>query len=304
MLFSVDVEDRQQLLERRVGRNHWNRPTHAFQRQMSALLDTLDTLECRATHFMLGVTVSHYPEIMQRIVSRGDEIGCHGFAHRRVHRQSRRDFELDLRRAIETVESLTGMRPVGYRAPRFSVNRDCLWMFESLAAHGFHYDASLNNTPRVPKRILGIPRAPVHLKLPSGRAIITVPAMCWHGLHRIAVPAGGGGYWRALPTSFVVRGIRASMSSQGVSAVYVHPYEFDPVPLASIRPEGGGIYPGPWLKSAFDNLWRHRVRQTTERLIREHHCMSYQSGLERYCMQTRLPVLSFTAQGRLRPSES
>ena len=75
----------------------------------------------RATFFVLGMAARAYPELLERIVVAGHEIGCHGDAHVPVHTQTPQEFAADLHAAKSTIEQLTGRTPVGYRAPAFSI---------------------------------------------------------------------------------------------------------------------------------------------------------------------------------------
>ena len=60
---------------------------------------------------------------LRALAAAGHEIACHGDAHRLVSSQSPREFAEDLRSARVIIERLTGRRPIGYRAPAFSITR-------------------------------------------------------------------------------------------------------------------------------------------------------------------------------------
>ncbi len=123
LLLSVDFEDWHQLVRRRVGAANWQEPGPALARQTDAMLALFDELNARATFFVLGMAARAHPELLQRIVAAGHEIGCHGDAHLPVHAQSPQEFAADLRAARATIEQLTGRTPVGYRAPAFSITQ-------------------------------------------------------------------------------------------------------------------------------------------------------------------------------------
>jgi polysaccharide deacetylase family protein (PEP-CTERM system associated) len=250
VLLSFDLEDYQQLVHRRVGLDGWDAPTEALERQMAAIFELLDELGARATFFCLGMTVRHYPEIVQEIAARGDELACHGYAHRKVHEQTPDEFRRDIEASLELFDELAGTRPTGYRAPAFSINRDSVWALETLAELGFEYDSSLYDTRKVPRRIGPVPDAPYRLELPSGRELIEFPVAVWRIGGR-ALPIGGGSYWRLLPTPMLRRGLRSIGSRTDYPPLYFHPYEFDPRPLranlpgsASARQRGVAAYHG------------------------------------------------------------
>jgi polysaccharide deacetylase family protein (PEP-CTERM system associated) len=229
LTLSVDFEDWNQLAGRRVGLASWDLRSDALPRQMAKLLDTLDALGVRATFFLLGLSARRYPELVREIAARRHELACHGFEHRRVYDGGREDFRDDVQRSLELIEGLTGQRPLGYRAPAFSINRNTPWAYEVLAELGFLYDSSQYDSPRIPDRLQPVPAAPTPLALPSGRTLWELPVAVWRVASR-SLPVGGGAYWRVLPEQVLLRGLR-SAASGGPAALYLHPYECDPEPL-------------------------------------------------------------------------
>ena len=153
LLLSIDYEDWHQLVRRRVGASNWDEPGPALTRQTDALLALLDELHARATFFVLGMAARAHPELLDRIVAAGHEIGCHGDAHLPVHTQTPEEFATDLRAARATITQLTGRTPVGYRAPAFSITTSSEgWAYRVLAQEGFAYDASQHDSPALRDR--------------------------------------------------------------------------------------------------------------------------------------------------------
>jgi len=60
----------------------------------------------------------------------GHEVASHGYGHRRSLTQSPEDFEEDVKRSITILESITGKKIKGYRAPQFTVVKQTLWALE------------------------------------------------------------------------------------------------------------------------------------------------------------------------------
>jgi polysaccharide deacetylase family protein (PEP-CTERM system associated) len=228
-LLSIDVEDWHQLVHRRLGAADWDRPRPAFERQMEALFALLDELGARATFFLLGMTIANYPHVATEIAGRGYEVASHGYAHARVYTQTEAEFRADLERSIAVIGETTGKRPVGYRAPAFSINRDTPWAYDVLGELGFEYDSSQYESPRIPNRIRPVPQAPYRLALSSGRSLWEFPIPS-----RLRFPVGGGAYWRVLPAPVLVR----ALAGVPWPVLYFHPYEFDPLPLRAELPVG------------------------------------------------------------------
>ncbi|HKH30177.1 MAG TPA: polysaccharide deacetylase family protein [Gaiellaceae bacterium] len=231
LLLSIDFEDWHQLVHRRLGRSDWDRRGAALERQTDVVLTLLDDLGVKATFFVLGMTADRYPDVVREVAARGHEIASHGYAHERVHSQTPDSFRADVERSLEAVESAAGVRPVGYRAPAFSITRDTPWAYDVLGDLRFEYDSSQYDSPRVPNRISPIPRAPYRLRAESGAELWELPVAA------ASIPVSGGAYWRVLPAALLSRTLRRLIAEGAAPALYFHPYEFDPEPL---RADGGG----------------------------------------------------------------
>ena len=231
LLLSIDFEDWHQLVHRRLGRASWDRRGPALERQTNVVLTLLDELGVRATFFVLGMTAERYPDLVREAAARGHEIASHGHAHERVYDQTPESFRADLQHGLDAIEAAAGVRPVGYRAPAFSITRDAAWAYDVLADLGFEYDSSQYDSPRVPRRISPIPRAPYRLRVESGGELWELPVAA------ARIPVGGGAYWRVLPTAVIARALRGLIAEGAAPALYFHPYEFDPQRL---RADGGG----------------------------------------------------------------
>jgi polysaccharide deacetylase family protein (PEP-CTERM system associated) len=292
LLLSFDFEDWHQLVHRRLGRPDWDSQGPALERQTKTILGLLDELGTRATFFVLGITAERYPDLIREIAAGGHELGCHGYAHLRVHEQTPEEFRRDVERCAELLEQLGGRRPLGYRAPAFSITRDTPWAYEALAELGFRYDSSQYDSPRIPRRIRPVPTTPYRLELPSGREIWEFPITVWRVRGR-SVPIGGGAYWRVLPAPLLRRALRQVAAENAYPVLYFHPYELDPRPLRAALPES----PTPrqrllaaW-KSVQRNPGRQRVADRIRAIAQEFPPASYEEAhgevVERYGARPR-----------------
>jgi polysaccharide deacetylase family protein (PEP-CTERM system associated) len=237
LLLSVDFEDWHQLIRRRVGAPSWQLPGPALARQTETLLDLLDELNAKATFFVLGMAARAHPHLLEAITQKGHEIGCHGDAHLPVHSQTREQFGADLKAARTTIEKLTGKRPVGYRAPAFSITRATPWAYDVLAAEGFGYDASQHDTPTIRDRAVADSAGPHPLQVQAGATLWEFPVAVWRAgpAGGIRIPVGGASYWHLLPTPVLLTGLEHAGPLAGL---YLHPYELDPQPLRAMLPAG------------------------------------------------------------------
>ena len=253
LLLSVDFEDWHQLVRRRVGVADWQAPGPALARQTDALLTLLDELNARATFFVLGMAARAHPQLLEPIVQRGHEIGCHGDAHRPVHTQTPDEFAADLRAAKATIEDLTGHTPIGYRAPAFSITRAAHWAFDVLAQEGFSYDSSQHDSPAIRDHVVPAKRAPHRLEA----GLWEFPVAVWRALGA-KIPVGGASYWQLLPTPLLIKGLERAGPLAGL---YLHPNELDPDPLRAMLPDDAAA---PQKAHArLREIQRNRVRRRT-----------------------------------------
>jgi len=121
---------------------------------MPKLLELFEKHGVRATVFTTSDVCDRFPEVAEEIVRHQHALGCHGESHD-VEYISKRTYEWQfesLRRATETLERRTGLRPRGFRAPNFSANGDTIRVLEAL---GYEYDSSVLPGRRVKgKRML------------------------------------------------------------------------------------------------------------------------------------------------------
>jgi polysaccharide deacetylase family protein (PEP-CTERM system associated) len=91
----------------------------------------------------LGWIAEKYPGIIKEIDRRGYEIGSHSYDHNRVSGKSKNEFCCDLERSVKTIEDCIGKKVRMFRAPAFSITKDCVWAFEILHEFGIEFDCSI-----------------------------------------------------------------------------------------------------------------------------------------------------------------
>jgi polysaccharide deacetylase family protein (PEP-CTERM system associated) len=265
IVLSIDVEDWNQLVHRRLGYAGWDVPHPALRRQLLTLFGLLEEHGASATFFVLGMTGKNHPELVEEIAARGYEVACHGMAHEPVFRQSRDTFRRDVETSCDLLERVCGMRPVGYRAPAFSINRNTTWAFEILAELGISYDSSVYDSPRIPNRIGGIPDEPCRLAVGPERELWEYPIATLE-ITGVTLPVGGGGYWRLLPRHLLLPALERVRAANPYPVLYLHPYELDPAPLRVEHP--GAVTPAQSLRAIYRELWRNIGRRRTATLLR------------------------------------
>lgn len=81
------------------------------------ILDELDRLGWSATFFCLGSQVRRSPGLARELVERGHEVAVHGDNHTSHLIRPAPWTISDLRRAVDTIERVTGVRPEWFRPP-------------------------------------------------------------------------------------------------------------------------------------------------------------------------------------------
>ena len=104
------------------------------------ILRLLKTHNLKAGFFIPGEVAERYPETVMEISGDGHEIGHHGYSHRNPASCSLLEEKEELEKGTEVLEELTGIKPMGYRAPAADMSANTLNL---LSKHGFIYDSSM-----------------------------------------------------------------------------------------------------------------------------------------------------------------
>ncbi len=223
---------------------------------MDRILETLQRHGARATFFFLGWVAERRPDLVRRCHAEGHEISSHGYDHRFLWEVGPEGIDDHLGRAEEAIVAAGAPRPVGFRASTFTLTADTFWAMEALARRGYTYDSSIHP---VHHPLYGMPEFDPGVsvvKTPAG-PVTEFPVATLRFLGR-NWPVGGGGYFRLLP-GFMHRAALARLERQGKpSALYLHPWEFDPD-----QPR----VPAPALKKWRHYLNLHRSLPRLEKLL-------------------------------------
>ena len=104
------------------------------------LLQILEHYSVPASFFMPAVSALLHPDEARTYVSAGHELAAHGWIHERNMLLERAD-ELELMlRSLDTLEKVTGIRPVGVRTPSWDFSPNTL---DIISEAGLIYDSSL-----------------------------------------------------------------------------------------------------------------------------------------------------------------
>lgn len=177
----------------------------------------------KATFFVLGSVAEKEPALVPMIAASGHEVASHGYSHELVTGMDCRRFRDEVKRTAEILERQSGTRPVGFRAPQWSLGDRVPWAFDILLDEGYLYDSSLTPLPFIGKGS-GC-RTPFRKRAGAG-SIMEIPPMVTPSIF-CNIPTGGGWGFRFFPMA-IIGGTVRRLNNQGFPAVfYLHPREME-----------------------------------------------------------------------------
>lgn len=188
------------------------------------VLSILKAYNTKATFFVLGYIAEKEPDLIRAIHKEGHELAIHGYYHQRLFELSIEEFEEDICKSIDVVQTITGEKVLGYRAPEWSIRNNTLWALDVLKKLGIKYDSSMVPLTRMGMRDFG--RYPHIVKTKYGdiwEFPLTTMRCLWENL-----PFTGGLPLRIAPYCYTVSKLkRINQRYCQPGLIYVHPWEFD-----------------------------------------------------------------------------
>jgi peptidoglycan/xylan/chitin deacetylase (PgdA/CDA1 family) len=209
----------------------WNKRYDYLSGPTKKVLDLFDNFNVTATFFIVADVIEHYPGLLESIIERGHDIGCHGLHHScKIHPKtkeplmSREVFEEMTLKAKGIIEKVYGKKIIGYRAPNAFIGG---WMLDLLENIGFKYDASVsvnslyNKTDSFLKGVSSYPYQPTKGGLDIGRDrdFIEVP-FSYYDIG-IKIPSSGGPILRFFGAHIILKGLMQSLK-RGHTVFYFH----------------------------------------------------------------------------------
>lgn len=121
-----------------IGRMSWGQ--YGNRVGMPRILRLLEKMDVRASFYVPAVAALLHPDEQRQVVAAGHEIGIHGWIHELnsvLPYEAERDLVF---RAADTLEKITGVRPVGMRTPSWDFSPNTLRIEKEI---GLLYDSSL-----------------------------------------------------------------------------------------------------------------------------------------------------------------
>lgn len=196
-----------------------NRPERyrLLDETFSRLLDKLDRLGLKGTFFCVGQLAITHPKVINEIVLRGHEVGCHSNIHTWLDKMTPEELRKDTTEALKGLEDVSGQKVVSYRAPAFSITPKNKWAVNILAECGIKIDASIFPTNRDFGGYKGFPQDTPCIISHEGSRLKEYPVSLT-SIFGKSLAYSGGGYFRLLPYWLVNR----TMKKRDYNICYFH----------------------------------------------------------------------------------
>jgi len=229
--FTVDVEDWFQVenLKGAIERKNWAYYELRVVNNTRKLLKLLRKYNIKATFFVLGWVAERVPQLILEIYQEAHEIASHGYSHISLYEMTADRFRDDIAKSKKILEAIIDAPIYGYRASNFSITD---WAIEILREEGFRYDSSFYPTSVKYRRygflnledFENIDKYGVYV---NSKGFYEFPVSSLNILN-LAIPWGGGAYFRILPLSIFKIGVKRIITQKNYYNFYIHPWEFDP----------------------------------------------------------------------------
>lgn len=209
-----------------VHEGHWPRLEARIEQNTLKTLDLLDSCDTKATFFVMGWIADYQPELVQEVARRGHEIANLGYYQRTIHEMTPGEFDEDLKRSRDAIETASGRKVLGYRVARPLFSKSDLWVLDVLARAGYVYDSSLfpifRSFQSEPWRRFR------HLHRSGENSIWEFPFSTWDCLGYM-LPIAGGNYFRQFPHSVMKNKVADwDRKYESPFVMYFHVWDLDP----------------------------------------------------------------------------
>jgi len=190
-----------------------------------AFLKLFDKYAIKATFFVPAVVAEKFPLTVNGIVEKGHEVACHGLNH--DPREAALDISEELRiirTATKIIQTVTGVRPVGFRAPLFDVNESC-WI--ALQKNDYVYDSSIVCSPFYGNHRIFFPKRPFLLPVPKTSGNYNLIEIPVSANPLLPFPLGGA-FLRIFGSRWCKVGVKLNFLSGNCVVFHIHPKDVDP----------------------------------------------------------------------------
>jgi polysaccharide deacetylase family protein (PEP-CTERM system associated) len=223
-ILTFDVEEWFHILDNESTKTQkeWSHFNYRIDANMDRIFQLLDKHNQKATFFCLGWVAREFPHIIKKIDALGYEIATHSDLHQLAYEQKKIEFKEDLKRSVQSIESVTGKKVITYRAPGFSIKEENKWAFEALIEEGIEVDCSIFPAKRAHGGFEQFGYAePAYINI-NGQRLKEFPINLFQIFGKNLIFSGGG-YFRLVPYPV----LKFFMNNSNYVMTYLHPRDFD-----------------------------------------------------------------------------
>lgn len=210
----------------------------SLEKFIASLLELLKNKGASATFFVTGKVLSQEPQLIKKIFDSGHEIAIHSLDHNPLWQKNEAEFDLEINLITEKIKKVTGKKPIGHRAPNFSIDQKNSWTLKILEKNGIKYDSSifpinLKNIPLFKTSGYGskmfnfepyrINPGNISAKNKNS-SFLEIPISVWH-YKKIKIPATGGIFIRFIPWLLFKKLLNNKLQSE-TACLHFHPFDF------------------------------------------------------------------------------
>ena len=232
----IDFEDwyHPQLVEPYVSKE---KRIPVMYKGLDKIIDLLRVNDTKATFFTVGELIEKNPEIIDKIISNGHEIGFHTMKHTRLDSLN---FKTIMKEEFKEFKKISSGKSIGFRAPTFSLNKKSSWVIDQLVENNYKYDSSIvpaktrmygnSLAEKIPYKITSTSLE----KNDEDGILIEFPLLVTKFLGK-TIPSGGGFYLRILPLKIMRNAITSYIKKDIPVSLYIHSWELTPEYIPKIR---------------------------------------------------------------------
>ena len=256
MILSMDIEDWYHL-------DYFNssdcNKNYSLLDGIDIYLQILEEHNVPSSFFVLGEIAPSLSSGLNTIINNKNDIGSHGWDHRRPITMSNAEFKDSLIKSKQTIENIISTSVEGYRASCFSLDRERL---DQVQKAGYSYDSSRINFSSHPLyETLDMegyePISPNIFRL-NDFFEFQVSTYSFYGSN---IPISGGGYLRILPWYISQNLIKSYLKQSELYILYIHPFEL------SIKPNPPFPSTSKWYNRLRFGMGRSTIAEKLSRLI-------------------------------------
>jgi len=185
---------------------------------LSYLLDELKRYDQKITFFVVFNLEEMYPGLIEKILSKGHEVGWHGHTHAFITNIDILEKELNVSKKY-----LKKYNIVGYQAPQIQFIKEGYLLLKKF---NFMYSSSLYGNPEQIYKVDGIYEIPVSVSnrkyRPTINQVLFPSKLSFLNLLKFGIPFGSSYFWSILGEKYYSGKLTEADETNGIITMFIH----------------------------------------------------------------------------------